>query len=125
VLCLTSVYFVGNHIYYGSLDNFKDLNKLYLISKAFPMTFNTIAEFLGIAGAGGVVTQIINYMVSQRNSKRDDFEIIITNWKQDNERLREENTRLRERLAHLENEVIEMRAKLVWMENRFFNDKQL
>lgn len=89
------------------------------------MTFNTIVEFLGIAGAGGVVTQVVNYMISQRKSKRDDFEIIIANWKHDNERLRDENTRLKERLAHLENEVIEMRAKLIWMENRFFNDKQL
>lgn len=81
------------------------------------MDNNTIIHLLGAGLAGGAVGQVLNYAIRSHNSKRDDFATIVKTWQEDNHRLRTENESLRSRLNRIEEEVYDLRSKVILMES--------
>lgn len=49
-----------------------------------------ILTIIAAAISGGVFTAIVNYLTAKRNGKKDDFQVIVDQWKEDNDRLRKQ-----------------------------------
>ena len=76
-----------------------------------------IYQLIIAAISGGVFATFANYLLGSRSAKKDEFDILVKTWKEDNERLRGENDRLESEITALRDQVSDLRSKVILMES--------
>lgn len=69
---------------------------------------------------GSGLTALFNYFINSQKNKKDEFETIVTQWKLDNERLRHEAEECKTNISKINQELDNLRSKLIILENSNF-----
>ena len=85
-------------------------------------------EIISAAVGGGFLTKLFDYLMNLRKAESDDFDTIVAQWQQDNERLRQENKdhkdrqdELYKKIAEHEKKLSALNAKLLVMESSYMH----
>ena len=85
-------------------------------------------EIISAAVGGGFLTKLFDYLMNLRKAESDDFDTIVAQWQQDNERLRQENKEHKDRqdelykkIAEHEKKLSALNAKLLVMESSYMH----
>jgi len=85
-------------------------------------------EIISAAVGGGFLTKLFDYLMNLRKAESDDFDTIVAQWQQDNERLRQENkeherrqNELYKKIAEHEKKLSALNAKLLVMESSYMH----
>ena len=85
-------------------------------------------EIISAAVGGGFLTKLFDYLMNLRKAESDDFDTIVAQWQQDNERLRQENKEHKDRqdelykkIAEHEKKLSALNAKLLVMESSYLH----
>lgn len=85
-------------------------------------------EIISAAIGGGFLTKLFDYLMNLRKAESDDFDTIVAQWQQDNERLRQENKdhkdrqdELYKKIAEHEKKLSALNAKLLVMESSYMH----
>jgi phage shock protein A len=79
------------------------------------MTEN-IWSILTAAVGGGLITKLLSFFLDKKKQRKDDFESIITVFKEENERLRQSEALLKLRVQELEEKILSLTYRISQLE---------
>lgn len=85
-------------------------------------------EIISAAIGGGFLAKLLDYLMNLRKAESDDFDTIVAQWQQDNERLRQENKQherkqdeLYKRINEHEKKLSALNAKMLVIESSYMH----